>query len=69
MEVTQVLTTHSALRTPTEHTLEGWPERTEANYIVQKWQVTVGAWPVANTYERQRPRDIRGMRSIDDASV
>jgi len=35
--------------------LEGWQERTAANYIVQKWQVTVGAWSVANTHERQRP--------------
>ena len=36
----------------------------EANYIAQKQQVTGGAWSVADTHERQRPRDIRGMRSI-----
>jgi len=44
--------------------LEGWRESTATDYVVHKWQVTVGTWSVANTHERQRPRDIRGIGSI-----
>jgi len=44
--------------------LEGWLGRTAANYTVHKRQVTGGMWSVANTHERQRPRDNRGMRSL-----